>query len=96
MDLDQFNRISRALADPQRMALLERIAAEDELGCAALAAQCSVSQPTVSHHLKELTTAGLVKARREGKFCFLRLDRRAWSAYLSEMRRRVPTVRRNA
>ena len=53
------NRISRALADPRRMGILQRIAADNEVACAALASESLVSQPTISHHLKELSTAGL-------------------------------------
>lgn len=87
---DQFNRISKALADPRRMEILERIAAGTEMACATLACDSAVSQPTISHHLKELTTAGLIKSRREAKFCFYRVDRAVWSEYLAEMRRRVP------
>ncbi len=94
VDPHQFSRISRALADPRRMELLQRIAAANEVGCAALASESLVSQPTISHHLKELTTAGLIKPRREAKFCFYRLDRSVWSKYLAEMRRRVPPSRR--
>ncbi len=94
MDADQFHRISRALADPTRMEILERIAgAGNELGCSALAGECSVSQPTISHHLKELSAAGLIRARREAKFFFYRVDRKVWAAYLAEMRRRVNPIR---
>ena len=87
---EQFNRISKALADPRRMEILERIAGGKEVACATLACESDVSQPTISHHLKELSTAGLIIARREAKFFFFRLDRAVWSAYLAEMRRRVP------
>jgi ArsR family transcriptional regulator len=90
MELDQFNRISRALADPRRMEILRRIASEAEVGCAALAGECTVSQPTISHHLKELSQAGLITPRRKAKFCFYRLDRKVWTEYLAEMRRRIP------
>ena len=90
MDQNQFNRISRALADPRRTEILERIAAENEVACGALASDSQVSQPTISHHLKELSTAGLIKPRREAKFCFYRLDRKVWAQYLAEMRRRIP------
>lgn len=95
MEPEQFNRISRALADPRRVEILERIAAEKETACAALASGAEVSQPTISHHLKELVNAGLIRPRREAKFCFYRLDRKVWAEYLAEMRRRVP-VRRKA
>ena len=96
MQTDQFNRISRALADPRRMELLERIAAEREVACAVLASESQVSQPTMSHHLKELSTSGLIRPRREAKFCFFRLDRAVWKAYLAEMRRRIPGRRQKS
>jgi ArsR family transcriptional regulator, arsenate/arsenite/antimonite-responsive transcriptional repressor len=89
MDTEQFTRISKALADATRMEILQRIAGQKELACSSLAGECQVSQPTVSHHLKELAAAGLIKSRREGKFHFFQLDRKIWTQYLSEMRRRV-------
>ncbi|MFB3921851.1 MAG: ArsR/SmtB family transcription factor [Terriglobia bacterium] len=90
MDTERFSRIARALADPRRMEILRRIANEREVACSALAGDCEVSQPTISHHLKELSSAGLIKPRREAKFCFYRLDRKVWAEYLAEMRRRIP------
>jgi len=93
MEAAQFHRISRALADPRRMEILERIASQKEIACAILAQDANVSQPTISHHLKELSTAGLIQPRREAKFCFFRLDRKIWKEYLAEMRRRVPAGR---
>ena len=89
MDPAQFTRISKALADPTRMEILERIAAENELACSSLAGECQVSQPTISHHLKELAAAGLISTRREGKFYFYQLDRKLWAEYLSTLRKRV-------
>jgi ArsR family transcriptional regulator, arsenate/arsenite/antimonite-responsive transcriptional repressor len=80
---------------PRRREILERIAREKEVGCATLTTESRVSQPTLSHHLKELFTAGLIKPRREAKFCFYRLERRVWAAYLAEMRRRIPAGRRS-
>ena len=95
MDPEQFNRISRALADPRRVEILERIANGTETACAALASEAEISQPTLSHHLKELANAGLVVPRWEARFCFYSLDRKLWADYLAEMRRRIP-VRRKA
>ena len=90
MEAQQFNRITRALADPRRLDILERIASQKEVACAALANDSEVSQPTVSHHLKELSVAGLIKTRKETKFYFYSLDRSVWREYLSELRRRIP------
>ncbi len=90
MEDEQFHRITKALADPTRMAILERIASCTDVACSALAGECTVSQPTVSHHLKELSAAGLIHSRRDGKFFFYSLDHKVWSEYLAEMRRRIP------
>jgi ArsR family transcriptional regulator len=92
MDLDQFQRISKALADPQRLAILERIATDPEVACAALCEQFPVSQATISHHVKELSNAGLIRVRRQAKFVYYRLETKAWNAYLAEMKRRIPSA----
>jgi ArsR family transcriptional regulator len=68
--------ILKALADPRRFELLERIAkARCPLGCAEARAALPISAATLSHHIKELETAGLIDVRREGKFHFLTLRR---------------------
>jgi ArsR family transcriptional regulator len=64
--------ILKALADPRRFELLERIAeARCPLGCAEARAALPISAATLSHHIKELEAAGLIDVRREGKFHFL-------------------------
>ena len=70
MDSEQFFRIAKALSDPTRFAILERIAAEGELGCQRLVEELPVSQPTVSHHLKVLRDAGAVTSERRGNWVF--------------------------
>jgi ArsR family transcriptional regulator, arsenate/arsenite/antimonite-responsive transcriptional repressor len=66
--------ILKALADPRRFDLLERIAkAGCPLGCAQARAALPISAATLSHHIKELESAGLIHVRREGKFHFLTL-----------------------
>jgi ArsR family transcriptional regulator, arsenate/arsenite/antimonite-responsive transcriptional repressor len=64
----------KALADPRRFELLERIAAAPcPLGCTEARAALPISAATLSHHIKELETAGIISVRREGKFHYLSL-----------------------
>ena len=64
--------ILKALADPRRYELLERIAqAGCPMGCMQLRAELPIAAATLSHHIKELESAGLIDVRREGKFHFL-------------------------
>lgn len=57
----------KALADPTRRALFERLCREGELTVGALKAQSGVSQPAVSKHLGVLKDAGLVHDRHAGR-----------------------------
>lgn len=56
----------RALADPTRRAVLERLAGR-EMSVGELHGAFAVSQPAISQHLAALRGAGLVRERREGR-----------------------------
>lgn len=91
MTAKEFQRVAKALSDPRRFEILERIAAAgSELACQRLCDCFPVSQATVSHHLKALAGAGLVESRREGQFMFYRTRPEVLRAYLAELRRRLP------
>jgi ArsR family transcriptional regulator, arsenate/arsenite/antimonite-responsive transcriptional repressor len=83
----RFHLIAKALADPRRYDLLCRIGkAGDTLSCESLRTGCcEVTPATISHHMKELETAGLVESTREGKFVTYRLQRDVLDAYLARM-----------
>jgi DNA-binding transcriptional ArsR family regulator len=57
----------RALADPTRRAIFERLCAGGEQTVGVLTTQAQVSQPAVSKHLAVLKQAGLVLDRHEGR-----------------------------
>lgn len=61
------DRLFRALSDPTRRALFERLCREGEKTVGALTAGAGVSQPVVSKHLAMLKQAGLVRDRHEGR-----------------------------
>ena len=84
---ERFCLIAKALADPRRYDLLRRIGnAGDVLACEQLRTTCcEVTPATLSHHMKELETAGLVESTREGKFVTYRLRRDVLEAYLAQM-----------
>jgi len=57
----------KALSDPTRRALFERLCREGERTVAVLTAGAGVSQPVVSKHLGILREAGLVRGRIDGR-----------------------------
>ncbi len=57
----------KALADPTRMGILAALASSRRPVCICdLTAAFDLSQPTISHHMAKLKTAGLVTATRRG------------------------------
>ena len=84
-----FQRIAKALSDPQRCEILERFATAGELCCMQIVEQFRVSQATISHHLKELATADLLTRRKEGQFAFYRFRHDVLGSYLEELGRRM-------
>jgi ArsR family transcriptional regulator len=85
----QFQRIAKALADPRRFEILTAIAARDELACRTLVERFPIAQATISHHVKELATAGLVEERQEGQAKFFRIKHEVLAAWLGEVRSRL-------
>jgi ArsR family transcriptional regulator len=65
----------QAIADPVRLSILRQLASSPGSVCACdFTDCCTVSQPTVSHHLKVLREAGVVTTERRGTYIFYGLD----------------------
>jgi ArsR family transcriptional regulator len=67
-----------ALADPARVRIVNTLATNNEPVCACeFEPALGLSQPTVSHHLKKLTEAGLLEREQRGKWAYFSLKRDA-------------------
>jgi ArsR family transcriptional regulator len=68
----------KALGDPARVRIVNLLATSSEPVCACeLYGPLGLSQPTVSHHLKKLTDAGLLEREPRGKWAYFSLKRDA-------------------
>jgi ArsR family transcriptional regulator len=65
----------RALADPTRLEILRLLAAQPGPTCVCdVVEHFELAQPTISHHLKVLREAGLLRATRRGIWSFYEVD----------------------
>lgn len=91
-DFDDHAQLFKALGDPHRLAILATLArAKDEVCVCDFTAGLPLEQPTVSHHLRWLRDADLVRCVRKGTWVYYRLApgvigrvRKAVSALFSE------------
>lgn len=69
MEFNEATEILKVLANPKRARIVDVIA-EEEKNAKELLHYFQISQPTLSHDMKQLLNSGLVKARRDGKYIF--------------------------
>jgi ArsR family transcriptional regulator len=79
----------RALADPTRVKIVNLLVNADQAVCPCeLEPTLRLSQPTVSHHLKKLTEAGLLDREQRGRWAYFSINIEA----LAQLARLVPTM----
>jgi DNA-binding transcriptional ArsR family regulator len=87
--------IFRALGDETRLEILERLARADESLCVCDLECCfDLSQPTISHHVRVLRDASLVKCERRGTWVHCAIDGNALERIEAFTKRLAPSSRR--
>ena len=67
-------RVFKAFCDENRLQILELLRSGEKCACKLLE-EMSISQPTLSHHMKILCDSGIVVGRKEGKWMHYRISR---------------------
>ena len=66
-------RVFKAFCDENRLQILELLRSGEKCACKLLE-EMSISQPTLSHHMKILCDSGIVVGRKEGKWMHYRIS----------------------
>ncbi len=80
---NQIAVIMKALGHPARVAIIDYLLTVDTCICGDIVAELPLAQPTVSQHLKELKTAGLIKGNIEGNAICYCIDEAAFQKFQS-------------
>lgn len=73
-EANELARVLAALADPVRLRLLSLVASQAEICSCDLEAPLAKSQPTVSHHTRVLSEAGLLVGEKRGRWMWWRVE----------------------
>ena len=85
---DEQNKLAlllKAMAHPARIAILQQIIKANACICGDLAEELGLAQPTISQHLKELKTAGLIKGTVEGVSICYCINPTVWNEFGKQM-----------
>ena len=69
----EYSLYFKALSDPTRLAIVGMLSTEELCACVILE-EFSITQPTLSYHMKILCECGLVSSRKEGKWMYYSLN----------------------
>ena len=87
-----FIAIAKALADPTRRRMVRALQRRGAQTCTCLCDLFPLSQPTISHHVRTLEQAGIVRVRKEGQFHRLTLDEGVLAAFAADLTRGGPAA----
>lgn len=84
MEIKKVAKISKALADPNRLTILKTLSKNQNcLYCSDVSDFIDLTQPSISHHLKQLTDAELIIAEKEGRSIKYSMNNKVIDTYLN-------------
>ena len=84
MDAKKAEKISKALADPNRLTILKEIKKnKDCLYCVDLNEMINLAQPSICHHLKQLIDTELITSDKEGRNVRYSLNNKMLDDYIN-------------
>ena len=87
MNPKDIERISKALADPNRLKILEQVKQQGSgMQCSCLINFLGLAQPSVSHHIKQLTDAGLLIPEKDGRSISYTIDNTVLDGYINYLK----------
>jgi ArsR family transcriptional regulator len=86
MELKEIEKISKALGDVNRLKILQDMSKRGgSMQCAEIINALDLAQPSVSHHVKTLTEAGLIEAEKEGRHHTYLLNRQLLNEFIASI-----------
>ncbi len=71
---DDLTRLLDAVSEPMRMQMVFLLTEHDRLNVGEIARQFHISRPAISHHLKVLKDAGIVRSEKSGQAVYYWID----------------------
>lgn len=81
MNNEEISKISKALSEPKRIEIL-LLTAEHEMCANEILEKFDITQPTLSHHMKQLTDCSIIKVRKNGKMSNYSLNKEKLNEFL--------------
>lgn len=82
---NQLANIFKVLGHPARISILQHIINQKACVCNELVDELGLAQATISQHLKELKSAGLIQGSIEGKSVCYCIDEKVWNDYKEQI-----------
>ncbi|MEE1117892.1 ArsR/SmtB family transcription factor [Methanosphaera sp.] len=81
MKVEEISKISKSLGEPKRIEIIN-LTSKKEMCANHILKKFEITQPTLSHHMKQLTECNLINVRKDGKMSYYSLNKDTLNEYL--------------